>query len=785
MIRPGVRRLFRLGTRHRDVVEREIDQEIQAHLRDRAEQLVRQGMAPEEASAEARRRFGSVEEARRRLLRAAARRERRLGLRGWLDALSQDLRHAWRTAASDPGLTAVVVVVMALGIGANAAMFGILDRLLLSGPEHVREPARVVRLAATVDVPGTGTFTTTTFGHVTYALLRDRATSFGRVAAYSYSPSYRFTVGSGETAEQVLAAYATWDLFPLLGVEPRIGRFFGPEEDRAGAPGVVVLGHGWWQRRFGGDPGVLGRTITLEGRPHTVVGVAPPGFTGVELGPVDVWVPMAPRGSRITEDWQTTWQAQWLNVVGRLAPGATARQAGVEATRLFRAAYDGGEEPFEQARLSAGPLWYGEDGREAMEVSVSRWLLGVSLVVLLIATANVANLLLARAVRRQREVAVRLALGITRGRLTRLLLAQSLLLALLGGAAALAVVPLIAALVRATLLPEVEWTAPLVDGRVAVVAVALAVVTGVLAGLIPAVRTSRRDLTAPLRGGGYAGGGAPSRLRHVLAVAQATFSVVLLVGAGLFVRSFAEAQTLDLGVEPDRVLRVSASWPRSLEAWTPARMEKDRARSARFYDEALERARRLPGVEHAAIAIGVPFGTRFQVKLRVPGLDELPRLPGGGPNIQAVSPGYFATVGLELIRGRVFEPADRAGSERVAIVSRTMSETLWPGEEPLDKCLLVGPAEAPPCTRVVGVVEDGHRYALREEPAMQYYIPYGHEESFAGSDLLIRPAGEPREMIEPVRRALLDVDPGVLWLDVVPSTSGSLPRSGPGGWAPP
>jgi predicted permease len=431
-------------------------------------------------------------------------------------------------------------------------------------------------------------------------------------------------------------------------------------------------------------------------------------------------------------------------------------------TRLFRAAYGGGEEPFEQARLSGGPLWYGEDGREAMEVSVSRWLLGVSLVVLLIATANVANLLLARAVRRQRELAVRLALGITRGRLVRLLLAQSLLLALLGGAAALAVVPLIAALVRATLLPEVEWTAPLVDGRVAVVAVAMALLTGVVSGLIPALRTSRRDLTAPLRSGGYAGGPAHSRLRNVLAVAQATFSVVLLVGAGLFVRSLAEAQTLDLGVEPDRVLRVSASWPRSQEAWTPDRMEKDRARGARFYDEALDRARRLPGVEHAAIAIGVPFGTRFQVKLRVPGIDELPRLPGGGPYVQAVSPGYFATVGLELVRGRVFEPADRAGSEPVAVVSRTMAETLWPGEEPLGKCLLVGPAEAPRCTRVVGVVEDGHRHALREEPAMQYYIPYGHEESFAGSSLLVRPAGDPRETIEPVRQALLEIDPGVL-----------------------
>jgi predicted permease len=686
-----------------------------------------------------------------------------------LDALAQDLGYAWRTASHEKGFTAVVVVVIALGIGANAAMFGILDRLLLSGPEHVREPERVARAAFTVDVPGIETFTDTTFGWVTYALLRDHARSFERVAAYSYSPSYPLTAGAGEAAEQVLTAYATWDLFPLLGVQPELGRFFAAEEDRAGGEAVVVLGHGWWQRRFGADPDVLGETVTIQGHPHTVVGVAPRGFTGVELGRVDVWLPMAPRGSRITEDWQTTWQAQWLKVVGRLAPGVTARQAGAEATQVFRAAYTGEEEPFAEARLSADPLWYDSEGREAMEVSVSRWLIGVSLVVLLTAVANVANLLLARALRRRHEVAVRLALGITRGRLVRLLVVQSLFLALLGGAAALGVVPLIAALVRATLLPEVEWTRQLVDGRVALVAFALAAATGLATGLAPALRTGRLDLTEPLRAGGRSGprcgGPRSSRLRAVLSVSQATFSALLLVGAGLFVRSLVEAQTLDLGVEPDRVIAVGASWVRPSEAWSEEAMERSIRRSRRFYEDALDRARRLPGVAHAAVTVGTPFGSRFQVKLRVPGREELPRLAGGGPFIQAVSPGYFATVGLELLRGRAFGTADRAGSEPVAVVSRTMAATLWPDEEPLGQCLAVGPEEAPPCTRVVGVVEDGHRDALREEPAMQYYVPLGHERGIGGDQLLVRPAGEARALIEPLRRALLAIDPSILWLD--------------------
>ena len=491
-----------------------------------------------------------------------------------LDALAQDLGYAWRTATREKGFTAVVVVVIALGIGANAAMFGILDRLLLSGPEHVREPERVAWVAFTVDVPGIGTFTDTTFGWVTYGLLRDHARSFERVAAYSYSPSYPLTAGAGEAAEQVLTAHATWDLFPLLGVRPELGRFFGAEEDRAGGEPVVVIGHGWWRRSFGADPDVLGETVTIEGHPHTVVGVAPRGFTGVELGRVDAWLPMAPQSARIVEDWQSSWNAQWLKVVGRLAPGVDARQASAEATQVFRAGYIGEEEPFEEARLSADPLWYDREGREAMEVAVSRWLVGVSLVVLLVAAANVANLLLARAVRRRHEVAVRLALGITRGRLARLVLVQSLLLAALGGAAALGVVPLIAALVRATLLPEVEWTRQLVDGRVALVAFALAAVTGLLTGLVPALRSGGRDLVGPLRGGARDGGGRTSRLRTLLSAAQATFSVVLLVGAGLFVRSLVEARTLDLGVEPDRVVTVNASWVRPIDAWTAEGMEQ-------------------------------------------------------------------------------------------------------------------------------------------------------------------------------------------------------------------
>jgi predicted permease len=382
--------------------------------------------------------------------------------------------------------------------------------------------------------------------------------------------------------------------------------------------------------------------------------------------------------------------------------------------------------------------------------------------------ANGAGLLLARTIRRRREIAVRLALGITRARLVRWIVAESLLLAALAGLAALALVPVLAALVRTTLLPDVAWTHPPVDGRVALVVAALTITAGLLAGLVPAVQAGRRDLTTPLHGSGVIGDRRLPRLRTVLAVAQATLSVVLLVGSGLFVRSFAAARTVDLGVEPYRVLVAGASWARASGGWSMQRMESNRRRERRFYDDALARARRIPGVEDAAIAVGTPFQMRFQVGLRVPGVATLPRLPGGGPFVQAVSPGYFRTVGLELLRGRRFHDGDRPDGERVAIVNQTMATTLWPGNDPLGRCLLVGPDDDAPCTRVVGVVEDGNRLALREERAMQYYLPFGQERGFGGTRLLVRPSGRPDRMIEPLRQALVPIDPTVLWIDVSP-----------------
>ncbi|HEV8239180.1 MAG TPA: ADOP family duplicated permease [Thermoanaerobaculia bacterium] len=764
-IRPGVRRLFHLGVHRDDVAAEETRDEIAIHLAERAAQLEARGMSAEAARAEALRRFGPVEPAQRLLVRAAQSRERRLGWRDRLDALRQDLRYAWRTTAAEPGFAAVVVVVIALGVGANAATFGILDKLVLRGPDHVEMPQQLGRVYATMDVPGRGPFTGSSFGYVCYAALRQRTSAFAGVGAHTRPGEV--TLGSADEAEQVLQADATWDLFPTLGVRAVRGRFFGPAEDRPGAAArVVVIGDRLWRQRFGADPGVLGQSIVLDGISYTVIGVAPAGFTGAELRRVDAWLPMSLRGPRVAEDWQTTLYAQWLRIVVRRRPGVSPARASVEATAAIRPLFAGSDDQLATSDVTVRPLGFDGAGEEAMEARVARWLDAVALVVLLIACANVANMLLARAVRRRREVAVRVALGVSGARLVRLLLAQSVVLAVLGGAAALAVVPFASRLLRATLLPDVEWSSMAVDARTFAVALGLTLATGLVTGLTPAVLARRRDLLEALRTGVREGGGRSSSLRTLLTIAQAAFSVVLLVAAGLFLQSLRQAQSVDLGVEPERILMVHARWPRTA-AGSAAPGTSTRDRSQAFYTQALARAQTLPWVESAAIAVGTPFNTAFTVELAVPGWPELPRLPGGGPYIQAVTPRYFETVGLRRLRGRDFGPADRAGSAPVAIVNETMAATLWPRRDPLGACLTIGdPATKPPCATVVGVVEDAHRDSLEEPRAMQYYVPLGHEQGFGGSVLLVRPRGVAQAMIEPMQRVMRSVDPGALWVDV-------------------
>jgi predicted permease len=740
MIRPGIPRLFHLLSRRRDLVDRSVEEEIQLHIALRAEQLEREGLPRDVARAEAARRFGPLAQARRNLERMAHRRERTMGFRETIDGLEQDFRYAARGLRRDPFFTLFAIATLALGIGANAAMYGIVDRLLLRGPDYVDDPRRVVRFVLTATRPNRRELRTSELGYVSYLSMRQATHLFDGVAAYTEDP---YRLGRGQSARIVTAGYATADFFPLLGVRAARGRFFSPDEDRtSGAEKVVVLGDGLWRSQFGADPQVVGQTMQLANGPYTIIGVAPRGFTGVELSRVDLWMPMTLRSAPVTKNWTSSWNAQWLTVVGRLKSGASVEKAGEDATAAHRAAYDGTSKVIAGARFLVAPIGFTDQGRESTEVAVSRWLLGVTVVVLLIACTNVANLLLARAIRRRREIAVLLALGAARWRLARFFLIESLLVASGGGLAALAVATGVTSLVRMSLLSEIEWTSSPVSGRILLVTLAVTLFVGVVVGLAPAVHAARRSLIDALKAGAQSGGGR-MRLGMWPTVLQATLTAALLVGAGLFMRSLQRARSLPLGFDADRVFVAEIGFASLGD--NPDQINAARARRIQIYARALESVQRLPDVDRAALAVGSPFGNAFTPDLFVPGWDSLPKLGGGGPYISAVT------------SGRIFTAAEGAGTEPVAIVNATMAKTLWPGNEALEQCLHVG-ADSAPCARVVGIVEDAHRNQLRELPAMQYYIPFGQESGFGGTVLMVRPRGELAPVAPLIQKSVSSLD---------------------------
>lgn len=696
-------------------------------------------------------------------LRADYRRERRsefIRRRTGGESVIQDVRVAVRSLRREPSFLLFVVVTLALATGANAALFGIADRLLLRGPEHIVDPDRVARVYMTARPPGVSQLTTSTLGHVSYDILR-QSTSAESTATFTVNPG---TLGRGHEAREGRVGYASAGLFPLLGTQPAFGRFFLPAEDAvSGARRVAIISHGLWRRQFGGIPGVLGRPLFIDDEPFEILGVAPEGFTGPQLGPIDAWVPINLLGPNVTRDWMQSWCCQWLSIIVRLRPGVSRELASAELTTLFRSRYDGDDRSMREARLWLAGLGADGSGEEPAESRIVRWLSGVALLVLLIACANIINLLLARGARRSREISIRLALGASRMRLVRMLVIESTLLSLAGAATGLFIAHVIGGAARTTLLPFVEWPSPPVDGRVLLVSLMAAGAMGLFVGVVPALGITGGTLAQALKSGIRDGGGRRFRLRASLAVIQATLSVALLIGAGLFVRSIWNAKHLDLGFDPERVLVVDVS--RSpLERVDASAREAERARRRVFHRDVLDQVRSIPGVERASVAVGLPFGNRFGLRVTVPGLERLPRTGTGGPSISAVEPAYFGTMGTRILRGRGFTPADRAGSAPVAIISEFMARTTWPNADPLGRCIEIG-ASPTGCTTVVGVAENTYRGALVEAPKMHVYVPLGQESGFGGAVLLVRVEDEPAVVAERVRRTLMETDSAITFVD--------------------
>jgi len=659
-----------------------------------------------------------------------------------------DLRYALRTLARSPGLTLAAVLTLGLGIGANTAMFGVVDRLFFRPPAHVVDPDRLVRVNVTWKDPFFGTLAGWPRTYPRYEDFRDHARSFIAVATYGRAG---FSLGVGEHAQHVSAKLVTGSFFALLGVRPQAGRFFSSDEDSLGHPAhVAVLSHEFWKRAFGEDRALLGKPLQLGRSPYTVIGVAPEGFSGIDLDVPDVWLPLTAAGPEALGPDALTQNNGWLaGCMARLRPGVSPTLAAAEGTAIYRsrAAQTGDS----TGTVSLGSVHEAVEPRNRGDARLSIWLAAVSGIVLLIACANVANLLLTRAVQRRREVAVRVSLGASRGRLARQLLVESAVLATLGGAAALLITLWFGPVLRASLLPDAAAVAVL-DRRILVFAALAVFLTAVLAGLAPALQATAPDLSSALKAGSREGSFPRSRTRTALLIGQVALALVLLTGAGLFVSSLRHVEGLRLGFDPEGLIVTSVD----LQA-----LGYKRAAINPLYEQMRQRVQALPGVRGASLAIGHPFQMSYVVSLEVPGLRSLPMVPTGGPYLAAVTPEYFRTMGSVVRSGRAFASTDNAGAQRVAVVNETMARLYWPGEDPIGKCLKVGKRTSP-CTNVIGVVEDARRGQLTPEVVVQYFIPLGQADSvmpWPVSALLVRAEGSAADLVGPVRRAVQATSP--------------------------
>lgn len=744
-LRYRCRALFRRGA-----VEAELDQELRFHLERETEKYVREGIPRDEAVRRARVAFGSVD-----VVKEESRDGRGLAL---LEHVGQDLRYALRSLRRSPAFTLGVTLTLAFGIGANAAMFGIVDRLLFRAPPLLRESDTVHRVYLNWTYRGDRS-AEGTYQYTRYLDLRRLTHSFSDWAAFS---NRTLPVGTGPDARELTVGTVSASFFDFFDAQPVLGRFFTAAEDSipVGAT-VAVLGYGYWQTHLGGRTDVLGQPIMIETTNYTIIGVAPREFQGLPDQSVPaVYIPITTyagtfMNGRRVPGYYTTYNWGWLSAIARRRPGVTLEQANADLSQAFTASWtqevalDPRTPSLASARPAAvaAPVQSERGPRQGKVSRVATWIWGVAAVVLLIACANVANLLLARALFRRRETALRLALGVSRARLAGQLLIESLVLAVLGGGAGLLLAQWGGAVLGRLFLPEYQAGVTLADGRT-LLCVLLAVLTaGCLIGLAPVLQSRRADLAEDLKAGSREVGHRRSRMRTALLLLQATLSVVLLIGAGLFVRSLAEVRGLRLGYDVDPVLYIQLNTRGG---------GLDQAGQIQFRRTMLETARTLPGVTSAALGITVPFWDTWGDDLFVPGIDSVDRL--GNFTLQAGTPEYFKTIGTRILRGRGFTAEDRAQAPRVMVVSEAMAATLWPGENPLGKCVRVG-ADTMPCSTVVGVAENIRQRSLREDPGLNYYMPLEQYHPDAAA-LFLRVAGEADKVKESLRRQLQPLMPG-------------------------
>jgi predicted permease len=721
------------GLLRRRRMEGEMDAELRFHLDRRAADLVASGLDRRLAERRARLEFGGVDGVKERC-RAAR------GLQ-WSDQIVQDLRYAIRLLYKEPGFTAAVVLTLALGIGVNATLFSLLDAIVRR-PLSYAEPSGLVR---------EGSY----FPKGALLVFRAQSRALAAVAAYESRGEVNLT-GGGDP-ERVAASHVSSDLFATLGVPAALGRTFLPGEDLAGRDGVAVLSDGFWRQRFGGDPAILGRRVTLDGVSREVVGVMPPGFA-FPSAEARLWLP----AQLDPKDPVDLWKSTGFGLVGRLRGGVTLAAAQEELRRLIPRVRD--SFPWRMPdEWNMGPDNRVLPLQEWMVAGVRPRLLlvwGAGWLVLLVACADVANLMLVRAAARQREIAVRAALGGGRHRLMAQLLTESLVLAVAGSAAGTLLAAAGVPLLKAALPPDTPRLAEVaVDWRMLAFATGLALVTGIACGLLPALRVlgaarATHRLLPALRTAERAlqGGVERRRLSAALVVAEVALSAVLLIGAGLLLRSLGELLRVAPGFRPQHVLTARVT-PNDSRCDTAARC-------IALYDGVLDRLRALPGVVQAAAVSDLPLtgeGVKQQTAIDLEGHP----VPAGAPAHVAtehdVTTGYFATMGVPLVAGRLFDGAEGARPEPVALVNEALARHFWPGQSAVGKHLRY--VWEKPWRRIVGVVGSVRGESLAKVPDWEYYLPYGQATKVA-MDVLVRTAGDPAASGEALRRAIAETEAG-------------------------
>ncbi|HEY7237000.1 MAG TPA: ADOP family duplicated permease [Gemmatimonadaceae bacterium] len=740
--------LYRLrALLRRGAMERELDEELRFHLERETEKLVRSGRSRDAAAREARLAFGGVER-----IKDDSRDVRGVAV---VDAMTQDVRYALRGLRAKLGFTAAVVLTLGLGIGANAAMFGVVDRLMFRSPAYLHDPARVHRVYLYTTSRGKES-ADNGFEYTRYADLARWTTVFDRAATFGQRT---LAIGTGEDAREIEVATVSASYFSLFDAPPALGRYFTASEDvvPAGAP-VVVLAYGFWQTHYGGSAAALGRALQIDRTTFTIIGVAPDGFAGITDGaPPALFIPVTTFAGVVREskDYYTKYSWGWLQMLVRRKPDATLAAATADLTSAYRrslaaeAALDKTTPRFDIAKphALAGPIQFQRGPMASRDARIITWISGVSLIVLLIACANVANLMLARALRRRREIALRVALGVGRARLLAQLLTESVILATLGGIAGLAIAQGGSQILKSIFLPADASLNVATDWRTLGFCAFVALTAGVVTGLAPAFQSGRENLALSLKAGQREGTHQRSRLRSALLVFQGTLAVVLLVGAGLFVRSLRNVRALRIGYDVDPVVVVYG------EARGTVLTDLERAGLARRLEA---RALGIPGVESASRALTLPFWDTWSVSLFVAGIDSVRRL--GRFTLQGGSPSFFRTMGTRILRGRGITAEDTKGAPKVMIVSESMARTLWPGRDAIGQCIRVQ-ADTMPCTTVVGIAENIKTRSLIDDTGLHYYLPIEQYQP-ERANLIVRVRGNATDYIETVRRALQAEMPG-------------------------